>query len=46
MSMMMSEGVKIHCKAVTTQVFEVILVELGTAIVKTKVYLKEYTSIM
>ena len=34
MSTVMKEGVKIHCKSVTTQVFRVLLVELGTSIAK------------
>ena len=38
MSTVMNEGVEIHCKAVTTQVFTVVglLVELGTAVAKSK----------
>ena len=44
-STVMSNGVKIHCKAVTTQVFTVLLVELGTAILKSKGYLEEYLSV-
>ena len=45
MSTAMNEGVDIHCKAVTTQVFTVLLVELGTAISKSKVSLEAYPSI-
>ena len=38
MSTVMNEGVDIHCKAVTTQLFTLVglLVELGTAIEKSK----------
>ena len=36
MSMMMNKGDKIHCKSVTTQVFKILLVEIGTAISKAK----------
>ena len=45
MSMVMNEGVKIHCKAVTTQVFTVFLVELDTAISKSKGSLEAYNPI-
>ena len=34
MSMMINEGVEIHFKSVTTQLFTVLLVELGTHIAK------------
>ena len=47
MSTVMNEGAEIHCKAVTTQVFTVVglLIELGTAIVKSKGSLGESPSI-
>ena len=45
MSMVMNEGVSIHCKAFITQVFAVLLVELVTAISKPKGYLETYPSI-
>ena len=42
---MMNEGVEINCKAFMTQVFTVHLVELGTAIEKSKGYIETSTSI-
>ena len=42
---MMDEGVKINCKAFMTQVFTVLLVELGTDIEKSKGYIEAYTFI-
>ena len=38
--MVMNKRVEIHCKEVTTQVFTLILVELGTAIANSKGYLE------
>ena len=35
----MNNGVGIHCKLVTIQVFTVLIVELGTAITKSKGYI-------
>ena len=47
MSTVINKRVKIHCKAVTTQVFTLVglLVELGTAIEKSKGSLEAYSSI-
>ena len=45
MSTGMNKEVKIHCKAVTTQVFTVLLVELGTDMTKSKGSLEAYPSI-
>ena len=45
MSTVINEGSEMHCKAVTTQVFTVLLVELGTSIAKSKSYLEAYPSI-
>ena len=45
MSTVMNKGVDIHCEAVTTQVFRVLLVELGTSIEKSKGSLGAYPSI-
>ena len=45
MSTVMNKGFKIHFKAVTTHVFTVLPVELGTAIEKSKDSLEEYPSI-
>ena len=47
MSTVMNKGVKIHCKAFTTKLFTVLglLVEIGTSIEKSKIYLEVYTSI-
>ena len=47
MSMMMNEGVDIHCKAVMNQVFLLVglLVELGTCIEKSKGSIEAYNSI-
>ena len=42
---MMNEGVEINCKAFMTQVFTVHLVELGTAIEKSKGYIEASTFI-
>ena len=44
-STVMNNGVEIHCKAVTTQVFTVLLVELGKSIEKSNSSLKAYPSI-
>ena len=47
MSTVTNEGVNIRCKAVTTNVFTVVglLVELSTAIEKSKGYIKSFNSI-
>ena len=45
MSMVTKEGVGIHCKSVTTQVFKVLLVELGRGISKPKGSLEASLSI-
>ena len=47
MSTVINEGVEIHCKAVINQVFTVVglIVELGTAIEKSKGSLDAYPSI-
>ena len=45
MSRVMNERVMIRCKAVITQVFTVLLVELGTAIAKSEGSLEEFPSI-
>ena len=42
MSMVMREELEIHFKAVTTQVFTALLVELGTFVEKLKGYLEAY----
>ena len=44
-STVMNEVVGVHCKAVTTQVFTVLLIELGTAMEKSKGYLASSPSI-
>ena len=36
MSLVVNNGVKINCKSVTTQLFIVLIVELGTPIEKSK----------
>ena len=41
----MNEGVEIHYKAVKTQVFKVLLFELGTSIEKSKGSIEASTSI-
>ena len=47
MSIVTNKGVKINCKAVTTQVFSLLglIVELGTSIERSKGSIEEYTSI-
>ena len=44
-STVMDEGVDIHCKAFTIQVFTVLIVELGTDISKSKGYFEAYPTI-
>ena len=47
MSTLMNEGVEIHCKSVTAQVFTVVglIVEIGTAIAKSRGFLEANHSI-
>ena len=45
MATVMNEGVGIHCKAVVNQMFIVLLVEVGTSILKLKGYIEESHSI-
>ena len=46
MSMVMNEGVDIHCKGVMTQLITVLIVELGTSIEKSKGYFDSSYSII